>query len=190
MALYLERGYDAVTVAQIAESAGLTKRTFFRYFTDKREVLFAGARAFQTAVTDAVESAPDAAAPIDAVIAALASSSGEQLAQYGQFARRRRNLIASTADLQERELIKMASLTAAVAAALRRRGVPALRASLTSQAAMAAFTTAYDHWVDQDGATDLPTLIQQSLNDLRRAICADEPAGDEPAVTGLRGSVT
>ncbi len=184
MALYLERGYDAVTVAQIAESAGLTKRTFFRHFADKREVLFAGAHAFQAAVILAVESAADDVAPIDAVIAALASSSGEQLAQYGQFARRRRNLIASSADLQERELIKMASLTAAVAAALRHRGVQALRASLTSQAAVAAFTTAYDRWVDQDGATDLPALVHQSLNELRLAICGDAPAGEEPAVMG------
>lgn len=175
MALYLERGYANVTVAQIAERAGLTKRTFFRHFTDKREVLFAGAQAFQDAVVDAVANADEDLAPIEVVVTALADA-GAELARYGQFARGRRDLIASSADLQERELIKMASLTAAVAEALHHNGVDPLQARLTAHAGVAAFTTAYDHWIDhwtdQDGAPDFPTLVHQSLNELRRAIRA------------------
>lgn len=171
MALYLERGYEDVTVAEIAAAAGLTKRTFFRYFADKREVLFAGAPAFQTRVVAAVLEAPDDAAPIDIVVAAL-SEGAAQLVQYGQFARARRDLIASSADLQERELIKMASLTAAIAAALRERGTDPAQAHLTSQAGITVFTTAYDRWVDAGSAGDFPALAQQSLDDLRRAITA------------------
>lgn len=171
MALYLERGYHAVTVAEIAASAGLTKRTFFRHFTDKREVLFAGASAFQAGVVAAVLGAADDVAPIDLVVAALAAGGGE-LAAYGRFARQRRNLIASSDDLQERELIKMAALTRAVAEALEHRGAEPLQASLTAQAGVAAFTTAYDRWIDQDGAADLPALVHQSLNQLREAIRA------------------
>jgi AcrR family transcriptional regulator len=171
MALYLERGYDDVTTAEIAERAGLKKRSFFRYFADKREVLFAGAEAFQAHVVAAVADADADVSPIDAVVAALAAG-GAQLAQYGEFARGRRDLIASSADLQERELIKMASLTAAVAEALRHRRVDALRATLTAQAGVAAFTTAYERWIDEDGASDFPALVHQSLDELRRAICA------------------
>ncbi len=169
MALYLERGYEAVTVAEIAAAAGLTKRTFFRYFADKREVLFAGAPLFQAQVVQAVADAPEHHAPIEAAVAALAVG-GAQLEQFGRHARARRELIASSPDLQERELIKMASLSAAVAGALRDRGLDSKRANLTAQAGVTAFTTGYDRWIDTDGAGDLPALVQQSLDDLRRAI--------------------
>jgi AcrR family transcriptional regulator len=171
MALYLERGYADVTVAEIAAAAGLTKRTFFRYFADKREVLFAGAPVFQAHVVEAVAGAPKHVPGIDAAVTALADG-GAQLAQYGQYARARRDLIASSADLQERELIKMASLTTAIAGALRERGTDATRAHLTAQASVAAFTTAYDRWIDADGAGNLPALVQHTLDDLRSAISA------------------
>ncbi len=167
--LYLERGYADVTVTEIAQRAGLTKRTFFRHFPDKREVFFAGAQQLQDGVVAAVAGAPEDVAPIDAAVDALAGS-GAQLAQYGAFARWRRDLIASSTDLRERELIKLASLTAAVAEALRDRGVGAVPATLTAQAAVAVFTTAYDRWVDEDGASEFGALIHQSLDDLRRAI--------------------
>lgn len=171
MALYLERGYDDVTVAEIAPSAGLTKRTFFRHFADKREVLFAGAQAFQDGVVVAVTDAPDDAAPIDIVVRAVAAG-GAQLAQYREFARGRRDLIASSAHLQERELIKMASWTNAVAKALHHRGTSPLQASLTAHAGVAAFTTAYDRWIDSDSAADLAALVDHSLHELRQAIRA------------------
>ncbi len=172
MALYLERGYSDVAVAEIAGSVGLTKRTFFRYFADKREVLFAGAQAFQAGVVAAVTAAAADVAPIDVVVTALAGS-GAQLAQYGrELARQRRDLIASSADLQERELIKMAALTRGVSEALRHRGAHALQASLTAHAGVGVFTTAYDRWIDEDGASDLPALVHECLAELRRAVCA------------------
>ncbi len=172
MALYLERGYQDVTVAEIATSVGLTKRTFFRYFADKREVLFAGAQAFQDGVVAAVLDAAGDMPPIDVVVTALADV-GAQLAQYGtELARQRRELIASSADLQERELIKTAYLTRAVAEALRHRGADALPASLTAHAGVGAFMTAYDRWIDSGAAADFPALVHQCLDELRRAICA------------------
>ena len=170
MALCLERGYDAVTVAEIAESAGLTKRTFFRHYADKREVLFAGAPAFEAGVVAAVSSAPDDVAPIDAVVAALADTSAAQLAQWAQYARARRDLVASSADLRERALIKTASLTAAVAGALHRRGVPDLTATLAAHGGVAAFTVGYDRWVDGDGRADLRALVHQTLDELRTVV--------------------
>ena len=104
--LYIERGFDHVTVAEIAERARLTKRTFFRYFADKREVLFSGAAAFQESVVAEVISAPDGVAPIDAVVAALAAV-GTGLTELGEGARQRQRLIDTSTVLQEREMIKM-----------------------------------------------------------------------------------
>ena len=64
--LYVERGFEQTTVEEIARRAGLTERTFFRHFADKREVLFAGAASLQDLLVRSVASAPDAATPIDA----------------------------------------------------------------------------------------------------------------------------
>ena len=87
-ALYGERGFEQTTVAEIAERAGLTERTFFRHFADKREVLFSGAAAFQAAVVASVVDAPDGTAPIDVVIAAL-TAGGSAITEIGEGARRR-----------------------------------------------------------------------------------------------------
>ena len=171
VALYLERGYEATTVAEIAERAGLTKRTFFRYFADKREVLFAGSESLQTDIVTALRQAPAEVPPIEAVLQALATG-GTAFGRYPDFARQRRDLIASSPDLQERELIKLASLTAAVAGALRDRGLDPRQAGLTAQAGVAAFTAAYERWVQDPAAGDFPALVRESLDDLRRAISA------------------
>ena len=168
MALFAERGYADVTVAQIADRAGLTKRTFFNHFTDKREVLFAGAKDFEASVVKHLTEAAGDLAPIDAAVFAL-TSAGLELSGYGEFARDRKELIASATELQERDLIKMASLASAIAETLCRRHVPARAATLTAQVAVAAFTTAYGDWVD-DGTADLRTLMQRSLADLRQAV--------------------
>src|ERR1700735_5683513 len=106
--LFDEQGYEATTVAEIAERAGLTKRTFFRYFTDKREVLFSGAVEFKQSVISSVVDAPGDASPIDAVALPL-TQAGTRLTELGDAARQRQRLIKSSTDLQEREMIKMAA---------------------------------------------------------------------------------
>jgi AcrR family transcriptional regulator len=168
MTLFLERGYAAVTVAEIADRAGLTKRTFFNHFPDKREVLFAGAQDFEAGIVEHLTEAPDDLAPIDAAIAALTHSSLE-LAQYSDYARIRRDLIASSPELQERDLIKMTSLASAIAEALHQRHVPPRAATLTAQAAVAVFTIAYADWVD-DSTENFDTLMQRSLAEFREAV--------------------
>jgi AcrR family transcriptional regulator len=168
MALFHERGYAEVTVAEIADRAGLTKRTFFNYFADKREVLFAGSEAYLASVVKHVAEAEAGLEPIDVAVLAL-TLSGLELAQYGEWARARRDLIASSTELQERDLIKNAALTSAIAEALSERQVEARTAVLAAQAAMAVFGIAYSDWVEGRSG-DLPGLIQQSLADLRRAV--------------------
>src|SRR5579864_7752098 len=114
--LYVERGFEQTTVAEIASRAGLTERTFFRYFADKREVLFGGAGALQDLLVRTVASAPASAAPLDAVAAAF-EAAGALLQERRAYALQRQTVIAAHAELQERELIKLASLAAALAEA-------------------------------------------------------------------------
>ena len=163
-ALYAERGFENTTVAAIAERAGLTERTFFRHFADKREVLFASSGALQEALVSAVADAPDALAPIDAAAAGLEAAAA-QLPDREQ-ARQRQAIIAANPELQERELIKFASLSAALADALRARGVADPAASLTAEVAMAVFRIAFERWIDDANERDLPELIRESLAQL------------------------
>ena len=178
MALFRERGYADVTVAEIADRAGLTKRTFFNHFADKREVFFARAQAFEASVIQYLDEAGDDLDPIDAAVAAL-TRGGLDLAQYGDSAHARRELIASSPELQERDLIKMTSLAAAIAKALRRRHVPDRTATLAAQAAVAIFTAAYDDWAE-DTTADFSALMQRSLSDLRHAIDRAPANGNLP----------
>jgi AcrR family transcriptional regulator len=167
--LFIERGYADVTVAEIAARAGLSKRSFFNHFTDKREVLFAGAKDFEASVVKHLSLAGEDLDPIDAALTAL-TRAGLGLAGYGEYARIRQELIASSTELRERDLIKMASMSAAIAAALGRRGVPPRTAALTAQAAVAVFTLAYADWIEEGTTADLPAMMECSLADLRLAV--------------------
>ncbi|MEO3853889.1 TetR family transcriptional regulator [Acrocarpospora sp. B8E8] len=151
--LYLERGFERTSVAEIAERAGLTERTFFRHYTDKREVLFAGSRALQELLVDTVARVPEPATPMEAVAAALGAAAAV-LQERQEHARRRQAVIAANAELQERELIKLASLSAALADALRQRGVDDASASLAAEAGIAVFKIAFRRWTEQAGQKD------------------------------------
>ncbi len=164
--LYGERGFEQTTVAEIAERAGLTERTFFRHFADKREVLFSGANALQELLVNAVAGALDTGAPIDAVATGL-EAAGAVLQERREFARQRQRIIVANTELQERELIKLASLASAVADTLRRSGVTEPAASLTAEAGIAVFKVAFERWTDEAKHQDLPQLIRESLDELR-----------------------
>jgi AcrR family transcriptional regulator len=164
--LYGERGFEQTTVAEIAARAGLTERTFFRHFTDKREVLFWGAGALQEFLVDAVASAPESATPIDAVASAL-EAAGSLFEERHETARQRQRIIAANAELRERELIKLATLAAAIADALGRRGVSYSAATLTAEAGITVFRVAFERWVDEANERELPQLIRESLAELK-----------------------
>lgn len=166
LALFGEQGFDNTSVAQIAERAGLTERTFFRHFTDKREVLFSGAKALQDLFVSAVANAPQGATPLEAVGEALAAA-GAVLQQRGEFPRQRQSIILASVELQERELIKLATLAGALAAALGQRGVREPAASLTAEIAVAVFKTAFERWVADGNERDLSALMQESLEELK-----------------------
>jgi AcrR family transcriptional regulator len=170
--LFLEQGFEQTTVEQIAARAGLTKRTFFRYFADKREVLFAGGEDLNQAFADAVAAAPQEAAPLEAAAAAL-DAAGAIFEQRRPFARRRQQAIAGSVELQERELVKLASLSAAVADALRERGVEAPVAALAAETAIAVFKVAFERWVAPEQAPgELSAVIREALGELRAVAAA------------------
>jgi AcrR family transcriptional regulator len=164
--LYNERGFDQTTVAEIAERAGLTERTFFRYFADKREVLFWGQDLLRELYVRTIEAAPESAAPIEAVAAAL-EAAAPVFHERRELARQRQAVVAANPGLQERELLKGAALAAAMAEALRRRGVPEPAASLTADVGVIAFKTAYARWISDPHEQDLSQLIRQALDQLK-----------------------
>ena len=164
--LYGERGFEQTTVAEIANRAELTERTFFRHFADKREVLFAGASELQQVLVSTVADAPADLAPIDAAAAGI-EAAGAAIQEGGELPRQRQTIIAASAELQERELIKLASIASAIAEALRRRGVMEPAASLSAEAGIAVFRIAFERWTDETNQQDLPRLIRESLDALK-----------------------
>ena len=171
MELYVERGFEQTTVAEIAERAGLTARTFFRYFADKREVLFAGSTALQDSVVAALENAPGSASPMEAVWAAL-DAAATMLGERHEYSRRRNTVIAANAELQERELIKMASLSAALADGMRRRGVRDPDASLVAEVGVAVLRVAFERWVSGPASRTLTATMRESFDQVK-ALTAD-----------------
>ncbi|MFJ7997712.1 TetR family transcriptional regulator [Streptomyces sp. NPDC096310] len=172
--LYGERGFEQTTVAEIAKRAGLTERTFFRHYADKREVLFAGSRALEQFIVDALTRIPDSTAPIDAVGTAL-EATADLFRERRPHSLRRQAVIAAHPELQERELIKLASLSAALAETLRRRGVGDPAASLTAEAGTAVFKVAFERWIGGSGHQDLSELIRDSLAELKAVTAGARP---------------
>jgi AcrR family transcriptional regulator len=164
--LFEQQGYDETTVAEIAAQAGLTKRTFFRYFADKREVLFGGSEVLEDRWLEAVAAAPADATALAAVQAGL-DAVAEMFVERHAFARTRAAVVNASPELQERELIKLANLAGAIKEALRARGVPENAAVLTSQAGVTVFHVAFARWVEQDDPTAFRRLMDESLEELR-----------------------
>ncbi|MET8771769.1 helix-turn-helix domain-containing protein [Streptomyces sp. NPDC004658] len=160
--LYGERGYEQTTVAEIAKRAGLTERTFFRHYADKREVLFGGSRELEELFVRAVADAPAGAAPIEALAAGLDAAS-EVFADRRAYARARHAVITANAELKERELVKLASLSAALAGTLRGRGVPEPAASLAAEAGVAVFKIGYERWLEAPDDRDMVRLVREAL---------------------------
>ena len=168
--LFVDVGYDRTTVAEITERAGLTKRTFFRHFADKREVLFLGQDVLIKVFTDAIAGAPASATPLAAVAAALDAAAGTAfVAERREFARQRQSVIEANDGLRERELLKAAKLTSAMAAALRARGVPELVAGLAAEVGSLTLSTAFLRWVDPACQAGFAELAHEALEELRKA---------------------
>jgi AcrR family transcriptional regulator len=169
--LFAEQGYEETTVAEIAEGAGLTKRTFFRYFSDKREVLFSGSAELERLWVEAVAAAPPDATPL-AVVTAGFTPVAEMFVERLDFARIRAGIIEANPELKERELIKLQTLASAITAALVERDVPTNAAILAAQAGVTVFHVAFASWVQQDDSKAFRRLMDESLGELRSVTAA------------------
>lgn len=167
--LYREQGYDDTTAAQIAQRAGVTERTFFRHFPDKREVLFGGADALVADLRRGIAEASGELTPLEVLHHAFLTSV-PLLTDNRPFSAPRQAVIAVTPALRERELSKEAWLIQVLAEALQRRGIDASRAALAGRIGMAAFSQATGSWLEQpasDLAISLPELLSRSFDELR-----------------------
>lgn len=169
--LFAEKGYDKTTAGDIAARAGVTERTFFRHFADKREVLFANPSPLDEVVVKAIAAADEQATPLQMVLDGVREAAvGLTEARSREQAAQRARIVEATPALQERELLKMAAMTAAAQAALADRGVEEQTAALAAYSAVAVFQAAFSRWVS--GATDLslPECVDEAaaaLRDLR-----------------------
>jgi AcrR family transcriptional regulator len=166
LTLYGERGYEETTVAEIAERAGLTKRTFFRYFADKREVLFWGSELLQQQMVAAIEAAPASASALGLIGAALDAAAG-RFEEVREFAGQRHRIIASSPELRERELIKASAMAAAMAGALRARGLGDTTAELAALTCTTVMHVAFERWVNDPDKTPFQQVARDALAQLR-----------------------
>lgn len=163
--LFHARGYDHTTAAEIATRVGVTERTFFRHFPDKREVLFDGEAVLRAALTASIADTPDGLGALDTLFRAFRSVV-PMLEDNRPFSKPRHDVISSTPALHEREMAKLASLTDALAVALKARGVADLRAVLAARTGMAAFVHATISWLD-DPETGLAERLDLAFRELK-----------------------
>ena len=178
LASFVEHGYDATTVAEIADRAGLTKSTFFRHFADKREVLFGGQDMLAELFSDAIRTAPPAATTADCLAAALESVAVAFTPDRRDLAPQRRAVIAANSELQERELLKRARLASAMADALRARGAGDVAARLAAEVGVLAFSTAYARWAAPGNRRPFTEIAHASLRDLQACAATLGAAAD------------
>jgi len=172
LALYGERGFEKTTVAEIAEWAGLTERTFPALRRQARGSV-RQRDALQELIVRSVANAPASLAPIDAAAAGLEAAGTEFFIQERrETSRQRQTVIDANPELQERELTKLASLSAAIADALRRRGLGDPAASLTAEVAIAVFKTAFERWIDDTNEREFTQLVRESLDQVRALTAA------------------
>jgi AcrR family transcriptional regulator len=169
--LFTEQGYDATTVAQIATRAGVTRSTFFRHFSDKREVLVAGQATLSQLLAEGIAQAPANASPLEAVAAGLERASSEMGPVNRDLGPRLKAAVAASTELQERDALKSIGLAAAMTGALVARGVPDPTAHLAAELGVLAFKRGYAQWseADRDDTTGLAHHALAALEDLRTA---------------------
>ncbi|GHF71930.1 AcrR family transcriptional regulator [Amycolatopsis bartoniae] len=173
--LYAEQGFAETSVASVAARAGLTERTFFRYFADKREVLFGNESELQDLLVTTVAEAPEDATPWEAVSRGLAAVA-THLQPRREAALTRARIIAAHPELRERELSKVSAWSGALEVVLAERGVRS--PAVVAEVAVAVFRTAFQRWVS--GEEDLPALVREALDDLADVVTGSTSRPHEP----------
>jgi AcrR family transcriptional regulator len=167
--LFTEQGYDATTVAQIADRAGVAKSTFFRYFSDKRELLVAGQRTLSRLLAEGIAAAPEHATPLEAVAAGLEQASTAMGPMNRELPPRLKAAVAANVELQVRDALKHVGLAVAMTEALVARGVPGITAHLAGELGVLAFKQGYAEWLQAHRDATLAPYLLAALAELRAA---------------------
>jgi AcrR family transcriptional regulator len=164
--LFATRGFEQTTTTEIAESVGLTERTFFRHFSDKREVLFHGQQLLVDAFLAGVDSAPPDASPLEIAASALQSATSFFPDERRAHSRTRQSVIDQNPALRERERHKLASIATTVADALRRRGIDEVAATLAAESGATVFSIAFTQWIREGEQRSLAGIAAEVLREL------------------------
>jgi AcrR family transcriptional regulator len=170
--LFATRGYEQTTAAEIAGAVGLTERTFFRHFSDKREVLFYGQEQFLRAFLDGIDTAAPDASPLEFIAAALRAAATFFPDERRTYSRTRQSVIDKNPALQERELHKLAGLATTIAEALRVRGVTEPAATLAAESGVTVFGIAFAQWIRDGEERSLATIAADVLRELQNLTTA------------------
>ena len=161
--LFLEHGFDGVTVSEITERAGLKERSFFRYFVDKREVLFSGQDQLQEFLVKQITQAPDDHNPLEVIAQSFQEVARVVFEPRRMYSQQRQAVIHSVEGLRERELLKLAAFAGAITGALRERGMAEPTASLTAESGVTVFKIAFGQWLEPENEQPLTELIWHTL---------------------------
>jgi AcrR family transcriptional regulator len=165
--LFAENGYEATTVSQIADRAGLNRATFFRHFADKREVLFGGEDVLIELLSGGIRAASPDAPLSECLRAAFAATEVAMTPLQRARATQRALVVAANADVQERGLLKHARLARSISTSLRERGADEMTARLGAEVGMLAFSIAVERWIGSDGDESFPVLAAAVLSELQ-----------------------
>lgn len=168
--LFTDQGYEETTVAEIAELAGLTKSTFFRHFSDKREVLAAGQETLSRLFAEGIAAAPADATPLDAIAAGLENAASAMTPVNRELGPRLEAVIATSGELQERAVLKRVGMAAAMAEALRARGVEETIAAMAAELGVLAFKDGFDTWTSDNNQLSLGELASAALHRFQAAM--------------------
>lgn len=164
--LFTEQGFADTTVPQITARAGLTTRTFFRHFSDKREVLFAGEHDVPAQVAQLMADAPAALTPMALIGQGLQTFAATQFQGRREQLQARRAVIDADEGLRERELSKLSALSDAMSTGFQHRGVDPLTATLAAQIAVTVISASIARWLDSDGQQPLAEMVLETLQAL------------------------
>jgi AcrR family transcriptional regulator len=172
--LFTQQGFAATTVPQITARAGLTTRTFFRHFADKREVLF-GDEEIPAFATRLMAEAPSSLDPMTLITGGLKTVAETRFEGRRDDMRERRAIIRSDEGLRERDLRKRAALRDAIRAGFVSRGTGTVSATLLAEISVTVLYVALDEWLDQDGDRKLAEIILDTLASLQAALASVPP---------------
>jgi AcrR family transcriptional regulator len=173
--LFATRGFEQTTAAEIAQSVGLTERTFFRHFSDKREVLFYGQEQFLQAFMDGIDAAPPDASPFEVIAAALQAATSLFPDERRAYSRMRQTVIDENPALRERELHKLAGTATMVAEALRARGIGEPAATLAAESGSTVFGIAFAQWIREGETRSLADIATTVLHELLNLTASPSP---------------